>query len=132
MSSVLKNKKDERREWLDAACHNLKHQKHGARLLVNELKECLNQYDKEDRLTIQKTITYFDNNMGRMKYWKYEKKGFPIGSGVTEAACKTVVKQRLSQSGMRWNLDNAEGMLIARALISTEGRWEQFWKKYMA
>ena len=26
----------------------------------------------------------------------------PIGSGVTEAACKTLVKQRLYGSGMRW------------------------------
>jgi hypothetical protein len=66
-----------------------------------------------------------------MNYPEYQKKGYPIGSGVTEAGCKTVVKQRLSQSGMRWNLDNAQGMLITRALVATNGRWEQFWGKYM-
>ena len=39
-----------------------------------------------------------------MKYADYQNEGYPIGSGVTEAACKTVAKQRLSQSGMRWTL----------------------------
>lgn len=67
----------------------------------------------------------------RMNYTKYQKMGYSIGSGVTEAACKAMVKQRLSQSGMRWNLDNAQGMLITRALTTTAGRWEQFWEKYV-
>lgn len=132
VSGVLKNREQALRQWLDAACHDLKHKRNGARLIVRELKSAIKQYDGDERLSIQKVITYFENNIEQMKYWQYQKTGFPIGSGVTEAACKAVVKQRLCQSCMRWNMGNAQGMLITRALTSTEGRWEQFWKKYMA
>jgi hypothetical protein len=51
----------------------------------------------------------------------------PIGSGVTEAACKTLIKQRLCQSGMKWKNQGISMVLHLRALISTKGRWEQFW-----
>ena len=65
-----------------------------------------------------------------MQYAKYIKKGYPIGSGVTEAACKVVVKQRLNLSGMKWNIDTAQQMLVLRGLVCTTGRWEQFWKHF--
>ena len=103
----------------------------GARFIVRELKNWVKENAGEGRETVLKTITYFENNLMRMNYHQYQKLGYPIGSGVTEAACKTVVKQRLSQSGMRWNIDNAQGMLVTRSLTSTDGRWEQFWEKYM-
>jgi hypothetical protein len=48
---------------------------------------------------------------------------------VTEAACKTVVKQRLCGSGMKWKQSGAAAVLRLRSLILTEGRWEQFWNK---
>ena len=53
----------------------------------------------------------------------------PIGSGVTEAACKTIVKQRLCQSGMRWKDKGASTILSLRSLIKSDGRWKQFWAK---
>ena len=53
----------------------------------------------------------------------------PIGSGVTEAACKTIVKQRLCQSGMQWKDKGAGVILSLRALVHSTGRWEQFWQK---
>jgi hypothetical protein len=53
----------------------------------------------------------------------------PIGSGVTEAACKTLVKQRLCGSGMRWKNKGARVILSLRALIQSKGRWQQFWSK---
>jgi hypothetical protein len=54
---------------------------------------------------------------------------WPIGSGVTEAACKTVVKQRLGRSGMRWTAQGAAVVLTLRALVLTPDRWRQFWDK---
>jgi hypothetical protein len=64
-----------------------------------------------------------------MRYARYRDKGMPIGSGVTEAACKTLVKQRLCCSGMRWTPEGAQIILSLRALVLTEGRWHQFWQK---
>ena len=59
----------------------------------------------------------------------YQRQALPIGSGVTEAACKTLVKQRLCSSGMKWKDRGARVVLSLRSLVLTEGRWEQFWNK---
>jgi len=37
-----------------------------------------------------------------------------IGSGVVESACKTLVPQRLKQSGMRWSPGGAQAILTPR------------------
>ena len=76
-------------------------------------------------------ITYFTNNTekSRMDYAESVAINHPIGSGVTEAACKTIVKQRLGQSGMQWKDKGAGIILSLRALVHSTGRWEQFWQK---
>ena len=76
-------------------------------------------------------ITYFTNNTekSRMDYAESVALNHPIGSGVTEAACKTIVKQRLGQSGMQWKDKGAGVILSLRALAHSTGRWDQFWSK---
>ena len=64
-----------------------------------------------------------------MNYAQAQEKKYPIGSGVTEAACKTLVKQRLCCSGMRWKEKGAFWILSLRALVLTSDRWRQFWAK---
>jgi len=49
---------------------------------------------------LQASITYFRNHLSQMEYTQFRQKNYPIGSGVTEAACKTLIKQRLCCSGM--------------------------------
>ncbi len=87
-----------------------------------------NKPKEEELEKIKKAITYFENQSGRMKYSDYVKNGYPIGSGVTEAACKTVIKQRFCKSGMRWKKNGSAAILSLRCL-DLSGRWEQFWKK---
>lgn len=130
VSVAVKKEEHQRKEWLDAACHDLKHSKKGARHLLREIKDLHAKQTGDASEVLSQTITYFENNLERMNYHAYQKKGYPIGSGVTEAACKTVVKQRLGQSGMRWNIYKAQGMLLTRGIVSTNGRWEQFWNQY--
>lgn len=81
--------------------------------------------------TLAAAITYFTNNTEkfRMNYAESVALNHPIGSGVTEAACKTIVKQRLGQSGMQWKEKGAGVILSLRALAHSTGRWEQFWIK---
>ncbi len=62
-------------------------------------------------------------------YAGYLKQGCLVCSGVTEAACKTLFKQRLWRSGMRCSSQGAQNVLSLRALVITEGRWQQFWQK---
>jgi hypothetical protein len=64
-----------------------------------------------------------------MDYAMHTAKNLPIGSGVTEAACKTLVKHRLWGSGMRWKGQGAKVILSIRALVQSKGRWQQFWDK---
>ena len=51
----------------------------------------------------------------------------PIGSGVIEAACKTLVQQRLKRSGMRWDDEGGQAMLNFRSLLKS-GRFDAGWK----
>jgi hypothetical protein len=130
VSTVLKKTEKDRKEWLENACHDLKHKTKGAQFILRELKSFQQEMGGAVPEILSKTITYFENNLHRMKYAQCQKEGYPIGSGVTEAACKVVVKQRLNQSGMKWNLPGVERLLLLRGIICTTGRWAQFWNQY--
>jgi hypothetical protein len=120
----------EREQWLDEQCHNLKHKHHAAQRILRELEQAPTTKMKPDqKKDLQDCITYFGNHLHQMRYARYVENAIPIGSGVTEAACKTLVKQRLCSSGMRWTPEGARIILSLRALALTETRWEQFWQK---
>ena len=120
----------EREQWLDERCHNLKHKHHAAQRILRELEQAPTTKMKPDqKKDLQDCITYFGNHLHQMHYARYVENAIPIGSGVTEAACKTLVKQRLCSSGMRWTPEGAQIILSLRALALTETRWEQFWQK---
>ena len=59
---------------------------------------------------IGENITYFTNNQGRMRYNEYRRKGYHIGSGIVESACKHVVGQRLKQAGMTWSVERTDAI----------------------
>lgn len=115
--------------WEDDWSHRLKHDKGAAKRLLNELEAALPTLRrKTDREDLGKAITYFSNHYGQMQYWRNTVENLPIGSGVTEAACKTLIKQRLVCSGMRWNDQGASAVIALRSLEITEGRWDKFWR----
>jgi hypothetical protein len=78
------------------------------------------------RQAIHKTIAYFREHRHRMRYSDLRAHLLPIGSGVVEAACKTLVSQRLKRSGMRWRLPGGQAILTFRALCQSE-RFERAW-----
>ena len=71
-------------------------------------------------------LGYFRRNRHRMAYAELAFEGLPIGSGVTEAACKTLVTQRLKRSGMRWRHDGGQAILTLRALAQSQ-RFDRGW-----
>ena len=125
----------ERKVWLDKACHDLKHAPGGAKKLLTEMEKMKNILPYHTKKTVileeklSKAITYFTNQMKRMSYNNYIVKNLPIGSGVTEAACKTLIKQRLCNSGMKWKNTGAQIVISLRAMARTDLRWPQFWEK---
>ena len=119
-----------RAEWLETRCHELKHTPGAAAQLLAEMKELAQQPLSEPaQEKLQSAITYFTHHQHQMNYAHYRTQRFPIGSGVTEAACKTLVKQRLCCSGMKWKEKGASIVLSLRALVLTQTRWDQFWGK---
>ena len=60
----------------------------------------------------------------RMRYHALKEEGIAIGSGVVEAANKTLVTQRMKRSGMRWPIVGGQAVLTFRALIKS-GRFER-------
>ena len=121
-----------RKAWLDDACHRLKHESGGADWVLKRLRSLARErpWAKDDE-DVRKAITYFANQSGagRMDYPSRVAVNEPIGSGVTEAACKVIVKQRLCGSGMKWTEGGAAVVLSLRALSYTPERWSQFWSK---
>ncbi|MEZ5325970.1 MAG: hypothetical protein R3F19_17710 [Verrucomicrobiales bacterium] len=94
------------------------------------MRQALDQAPTEgQRSEIQRAVTYFANNKHRMNYSENVKDKLSIGSGVTEAGCKVIIKQRLCQAGMRWKEKGCASVLTLRALNRTGGRWDQFWSK---
>jgi len=80
---------------------------------------------------IEENITYFTNNKDRMRYNEYKEKGYHIGSGTVESACKHVVGQRLKQAGMKWSVEGADAILQLRVLWKN-GEWSKFWESRKA
>ena len=121
---------DERKEWLEKSCKNLKHKRGAVTRLLKEMSNYAIEHNIKDKDNpVSRAVTYFTNQKVRMKYWKYTEKGLPIGSGVVEAACKTLVKQRFSRSGSRWTRITVDHILLSKSMILTNGRWKQFWAK---
>ena len=73
-------------------------------------------------------VGYFENHVHRMDYPTYRAKGWAIGSGPIESACKTVIGKRMKNGGMRWGEDGADEMCHLRALFSSgEKQWDAYW-----
>jgi hypothetical protein len=67
-----------------------------------------------------KQLRYFENNAPQMRYAEYREKKFFVGSGVVEAGCRTVIGQRLKQSGMRWSVGGANAIIALRCCILSD------------
>ena len=74
---------------------------------------------------------YLRDRLAYMQYADYRRVGMPLGSGVTEAACKTVFTQRLKQSGMTWEHAGSQTILNLRVLLLS-GTWEAAFQRTLA
>lgn len=112
--------------------HQLRHE--GGKTLLQTL---LNFYVQDRSQTVQeihrRLLEYVRANVHRMDYPTYGIKGWQIGSGPVESACKMVVNQRLCQGGMRWGEPGADAMCHLRALYRSErSQWDDYWRSRVA
>jgi hypothetical protein len=113
------------REW----SHRLKHE--GGRAMLDQLRGLIPPRSGPAREVWEATVTYFENQVHRMDYPAYRAKGWQIGSGPVESACKRVVGQRLKCAGMRWGEPGSNGVCSLRALfLSEKGQWDEYWAEH--
>jgi hypothetical protein len=85
---------------------------------------------KKKKADFQRAYRYLRDRMQYMRYAEYRSLGMPLGSGITEAACKTVYTQRLKLSGMRWKQPGAQTILNLRVL-QLSGVWEAAYERVL-
>jgi hypothetical protein len=84
---------------------------------------------KSVREALTKVITFFHNHRRWMKYDQYLAMGLPVGTGVVESACGSVVKHRMEGEGKRWSLAGAEAILTWRSLKkSHDNDLRDYWR----
>jgi hypothetical protein len=137
-SQAFLNYVDARGEGHLHFAHKMRHQlqdKKGGALAV--LKEFTDQRDlmgsklsKSALDGLESAITYFTNHHKHMNYKEWKELNRPIGSGPTEAACKTIIKDRMTKSGMRWSVPVADQIIALRALHRSPTRWKKFWVEH--
>ncbi len=118
------NKKNSLNEWAEKRCKELEQGK------VEQVIEAIKQLKfrtKEKKDLFEKEMNYFDKNKERMRYDNFRKQGLFVGSGIVEAGCKTVIGQRLKQSGMHWTVRGANNIIALRCCYFSN-RWEDFWE----
>ena len=105
--------------------HLLRHDLGGVEKVIRSLNHERRKQPENKR--IAEVLGYFRNNRHRMGYAEAKARHLPIGSGVVEAACKTLVTQRLKRSGMRWRHAGGQAILTLRALIQSK-RFDSAWE----
>ena len=104
--------------------HILRHDPEGVARVIRALLHLRSKYPRRER--IAQVLGYFRRNRSRMRYAQAKAQHLPIGSGVVEAACKTLATQRLKRSGMRWRHAGGQAILTLRALVQSQ-RFDPAW-----
>jgi hypothetical protein len=119
-------------KWFKRMRHWLRHRKHG---IIDVLRSATQHWNLAKKLNAAREKLFWDGYdylrkyAPRMAYSRYRRQGKPIGSGVTEAACKTVFTQRVKQSGMSWKVEGGQ-VIINLRVLKLSGVWQDAMQSY--
>jgi hypothetical protein len=110
---------DRKEEWLAARLEDLDYGD------IDGIEVAVRTYplDGIKKDAVEKELGYFLSNAPRMRYHWFRSRGLFAGSGVVEASCKTVIGQRLKQSGMHWTVAGADSIIALRCREASS-TWE--------
>jgi hypothetical protein len=113
-------------QWFAKMRHWLRERPQGAAQILRSAMQYLDRrkMTKAQTTAFWKAYRYLRRHRRLMDYPGYRRRGLPIGSGVTEAACKTVFTQRFKRSGMRWQHESGQVILDLR-VIHLCGIWDE-------
>ncbi len=113
-------------QWFAKMRRWLRERRQGAAQVARSASQLLERrkMTKAEQAAFWKAYRYLRRHRRWMDYHGYRRRGLPIGSGVTEAACKTVFTQRFKRSGMRWSHESGQVILDLR-VVYLSGLWEE-------
>jgi hypothetical protein len=88
------------------------------------------EFTPEERKAYDDAYQYLQKRRSLMDYWTYRKRGLAIGSGITEAACKTLFTQRFKQSGMKWSFEGGQVVVNLRVIWLSK-LWRPVFNNYL-
>jgi hypothetical protein len=115
------------KQWAGELLHTVKHD--GYEAAWQRLLEWRVGLRRGSRAAADRLLNYVSERQEMIKYPAFIAKGWQIGSGPTEATCKTLTA-RLKGSGMRWDADSAEAIMALEAR-SQSGQWNIYWKSQL-
>jgi len=120
----------EARQWADDRLNTLLAS--GPMALLRELEEARTETaDEAKHKALDGLLAYLKPNIDGLWYRDRLRRGLPIGSGMVEGACKTVVDRRLKCNGARWEVPNADRMAALCCLLYSK-QWEAYWDEQAA
>jgi hypothetical protein len=108
----------------EALRHTLRHEDSGATKVIRALAYI--EKTQESTPKLRACLGYFRRHRRMMDYAYFARCGLPIGSGVVEAACKTLGTQRMKRSGMMWGREGAQAILTIRGWTQSD-RFDAAW-----
>lgn len=114
---------DEFSSWFKLLKKGLMEGKNGVKTVLTHLKNMKEEHDGEKLPATNAAITYIENHIDLMNYAQAREMGLPVGSGVVEASCKTIVEVRMKRCGMRWKKPGAQGIMRLRAISTSAGSY---------
>ncbi len=96
--------------------------------VVSRIRALATQHPDVCEILVRET-GYFEKHAKRMQYKTFREKGYQVGSGVIESACKHVVGQRCKQAAMRWKKEGINSVLALRCLVKNKA-WDRYWMQH--
>jgi hypothetical protein len=94
--------------------------------LLEALRAERGQHRGAKRRALQALEQYLRPNVDGLWYRSRLERGLPIGSGLVEGACKTILGRRLKLNSARWRPERAERVAALRCLLYND-QWAAFW-----
>ena len=129
LASVFGDASIKTQERFNALRHTLRHEDGGVTKVIRALAYIRDTNGSTKAL--EGCLGYFRRHRHKMDYSYFASQGLPIGSGVVEATCKSLVAQRLKRSGMRCDTEGAEAILTIRGWAQS-ARFDAAWAVYAA
>src|SRR5437762_13308242 len=97
---------------------------------IQSKSRCIALFNGQVAATLppERAVDYFTTNAQRMRYPLFRAQGMHIGSGIAEAACKTIVSTRAKRCGMRWTPEGLDALLPLRTAV-LNGTYDSFWEE---